>query len=413
MEGDNSSQRTRHGNGRGGNTGHAQNNRQGNNPNKVNNRRGINRGNPSRRNNIVSDYDDENEDLDGQGDEEVSNAANADRLKKEQEEKKKKNNNKKNGKKSNSLSDGSTTTEESSSSDGEAVARIPKAVKIKIAIAIIIIVLFLALIAVIAAFIAALFGGIDDTGKLESLKCDTINMVFCRKVSSDYVLEEGEQYCDEVLPQYGIDRGRVSKRYIYNGTGSADFEKYVAGVVESEVAAVCNKCNNKEEVLKAFAVAARSTIYVRAHTGNNCYVEVSDRFQGYVPPTSKSIKAARDTKDEVLVDNDGNVMFVEFDAIACYGKEVDENGETWYLIKQPVLTGDRIPLSWLKEKNPHLLSHDDTGWLICDGILREHHGRGASQYGSYYIADTLNYDYKEILYYYYEAYTDGTYKLVD
>ena len=405
----NNNQRTKHGTGRGG-AGREQNNKKGNNPNAVNNRRNANRNNPSRRNNLNNGYDSDEENLEEQSSEESGDSSEAEKKKKEEEEKKKKSSggigNNKNPK---GMLGGSTTSEESSSGDGKMNIRIPKAVKIKIAIAIIIIVLFLALLAVIAATVAAIFGGIDDTATLKSYKCETVNIISCRKESNNYELKEGERYCDDVLAEHGITRKNGSKRYIYSTTYSnVDFEKYVAGVADAEVGAVCSSCNNKEEVLKAFAVASRSAAQ-RINTGNGCYVESTDRFQVYVPPTSRGLEAAEATKGEVIVDKDGNVLSTEYDALACYDKKVDENGETWYFIKQPVLTGDKIPESWLKKANSSLFNNDRySDWLICDGTLREHHGRGASQYGAYYMADVYNYDYKEIIYYYYEAYTDGS-----
>ncbi len=172
--------------------------------------------------------------------------------------------------------------------------------------------------------------------------------------------------------------------YAITGTGTYDLETYVAGVIAGEVGFFGNL-----EVDKAFAIAARSYALSRE---SNCTIESSDRYQVFREPTAGgtddlAIQAANETKGQVLLRN--NQLFsTQYDAFACIDKD-----ENYYTVAQGE---QKIPISWVESKiNPQSVPH----WFICNGRenLQNHHGNGMSQYGSLYLAEELEYDFKQIL----------------
>ena len=393
--------RQKHGTGKGGaaqRRNNGSNNKSNKSPNAMKNRNNMwgNRNAPNRRN----PYGGYGDDIDDEGEEEELNSSQQDSL--YNNIKNRINNNKNNNKNDNSSSGSSSSSEETD--EGVLKAKLNAKVKKIVTIGIIVLVLVLLLVLMILAAAIAVVGGIDDTATLESYNCETVNIIDCENKGKDYVLKEGERLCDDVLIEKGIKDSVTSNQYVYVRTYSnVDFERYVAGVTDAEVGAICTGCHNKEEVLKAFAVASRSAAQGIITQDHGCYVESSDRFQKYVNPLDRSVKAAEATKGEVILKDNGEILHATYDAFACYDKKTDSDGETWYYIKQPIQTGDAIPESWLNEKEKYVFS---TPWVSCE--MKQAHGRGASQFGAYYMADVHNYDYKMLLHYYYSAYVDGT-----
>ena len=175
-----------------------------------------------------------------------------------------------------------------------------------------------------------------------------------------------------------------SKGYEVTGTGTYALEDYVAGVVSAEVGMF-----NNLEVYKEFALAART--YFLTHD-DNCTIESSDRKQVFRDITDRSVypyadliyQAVEETKGQVLLSN--NELFsVGYDAFCSIA--VDDN---YYTIKQ---ANQKIPRSWVDSQ-----SGISESWK--QGTCAGNHGRGLSQWGSYYLATEQGLKHNEILEYY-------------
>lgn len=164
------------------------------------------------------------------------------------------------------------------------------------------------------------------------------------------------------------------------------FDDYIAGVVSREVGGF-----NDLEVYKAFAVAARSYLLSHVRPSNGvCKVSNTTNFQTYRPTTDSLIyQAVKKTNGQVLMKND-NVVNTMYDAF-CWN-EKDDNYFT--LIQQ----NQKIPAFWVLE-NVNSIYYSNR----CGQGENKGHGQGMSQYGSYYLATALGYDYNQILNYYYGA----------
>ena len=175
----------------------------------------------------------------------------------------------------------------------------------------------------------------------------------------------------------------VDENYEPTEVKTYPLEEYVAGVVGGEVGMF-----NSPEVYKAFAISAR-TYFLTAE--NNCSIESSDRYQVFKEEniTDGTRAAAEETKGKVLL-RDKDIFQTEYDAFACIDKDDD-----YYTIAQQE---QKIPITWM---NSRINVNSKPEWFICDGTLREHHGRGMSQYGSLYLAEEKGYTYDEILAFYY------------
>lgn len=181
--------------------------------------------------------------------------------------------------------------------------------------------------------------------------------------------------CNEVTVIFTDKRNN----YETTGSGTYSIEDYVAGVIDGEV----DQFNNIE-VYKEFAIAAR-TYFLRNES--NCTIESSDRKQVF-RETSNSLakQAANETKGQVLLDQNGALMSTEYDAFCSI--DIDDE---YYTIKQK---NQRIPITWV-ESQPGIISE----WK--QGNCTDNHGRGASQWGSYYLATEKGYNYQQLLDYYY------------
>lgn len=175
----------------------------------------------------------------------------------------------------------------------------------------------------------------------------------------------------------------VDKDYEPTEVKTYPLEEYVAGVIGGEVGMF-----NSPEVYKAFAISAR-TYFLTAE--NNCSIESSDRYQVFKEEniTDGTRAAAEETKGKVLL-RDKDIFQTEYDAFACIDKDDD-----YYTIAQQ---DQKIPITWIDSR---INVNSKPDWFICDGTLREHHGRGMSQYGSLYLAEEKGYTYDEILAFYY------------
>lgn len=172
-----------------------------------------------------------------------------------------------------------------------------------------------------------------------------------------------------------------SKGYEVTGSGTYSLEDYVAGVLAGEVGEF-----NNLEVYKEYAIAAR-TYFLRNES--ECTIESSDRKQVFVDYSNSLMKqAAEETKGQVLLDDEGKLMMTEYDAFCSIA--VDDN---YYTIKQK---NQKIPRSWVDSQTGII-----PAWK--EGTCKGNHGRGSSQWGSYYLATEKGYKYHQLLNYYYKS----------
>ena len=163
-------------------------------------------------------------------------------------------------------------------------------------------------------------------------------------------------------------------------------EDYVACVVNGEVSEF-----NNLEVYKEYAIAARTYVANHIKNRNTCTVESSDRFQVCRPsPNALMRQAAEETKGQVLLNKEGELMQTEYDAFCSIA--VDEN---YYTINQK---NQKIPRTWVDDTQKGRIN-DEWKTGNCTG----NHGRGSSQWGSFYLATEKGYNYGELLNYYYST----------
>ncbi len=165
------------------------------------------------------------------------------------------------------------------------------------------------------------------------------------------------------------------------GEGTFDLEEYVAGVVQHENTL---RIGENIENMKAQAVAARS--YVLNKT-QNCSVPIQNSTAAQTfsrSPDRYSIRAAQETAGQILTDSGGNVLLAEYDAWA--EKSCDATHCTIY---QQNL---KVPLSWI---NRYISAS------YREFLSKHYHGRGMSQYGSFYLSTAQNYNYQQILSFFY------------
>lgn len=173
-----------------------------------------------------------------------------------------------------------------------------------------------------------------------------------------------------------------SNDYEVTGTNTYPLEEYVAGVVAGEVAFL-----GSLEVDKEFAIAART--YLLTHDDGNCTIESSDRKQVFreltnSPTDQLALEAANETAGRVLLS--GNELYsVGYDAFCSIAKD-----ENYYTIKQQ---NQKIPIDWVDSQRGIAES-----WK--QGTCAGNHGRGLSQWGSFYLATEKDYTYEELLEFY-------------
>ena len=154
--------------------------------------------------------------------------------------------------------------------------------------------------------------------------------------------------------------------------GTYPFEDYVAGVIAGEVAFF-----GSDTVNKTFAIAARSYFYTHH---NNCSIAGNATKQAYKPPTAATKSAAIATAGMVIIKS-GQILSTEYDAFAYKS----EDSSNYYLIQK----NQAIPKTWAQKKGININAYKNA-----------YHGRGMSQWGSLYLAETGK-NYEQILKYYY------------
>lgn len=174
-----------------------------------------------------------------------------------------------------------------------------------------------------------------------------------------------------------------SRDYEITGTATYPFEDYIAGVVNAEIGGFYNL-----EVYKEFAIAARS--YFLTHD-DDCTIESSDRKQVFRDITGDTSErgnlihqAVEETSGQVIL-LDREIMSTEYDAFCSIA--VDNN---YYTLNQQ---NQKIPRSWADSQ-----SGIASEWK--QGTCAGNHGRGLSQWGSYYLATEQNYTFEDLLKYY-------------
>ena len=230
--------------------------------------------------------------------------------------------------------------------------------------------------------------------KLDEVNMDALNPgVFDtqEKIIQNY-LNQTDDLQSKIIDICSTDKDLVvnycSKVSIINGedAGEYDFEDYIAGVVNAEVGILRN-----EEVYKAFAVAARN--YLLTHSTENngvCSIEDSSYFQTFTPTNNqKVIDAVNATKGEFLY-NDGKLVSTQYDAFCWYEKD-----DNYYTLRQK---NQKIPSDWV-EQNVDIAYRS----YKCATGSNHGHGNGMSQYGSKYLATIKNFNYEQILTYYYRG----------
>lgn len=176
----------------------------------------------------------------------------------------------------------------------------------------------------------------------------------------------------------------VDENYEITGNATYELEDYVAGVINNEVGMFGNI-----EVYKQIAIAART--YFVKNKNDDCSIEASDRRQTFSEVTDSTPngdlmkQAAEETKGQVLLNKDGELINSEYDAFCSI--EVDNN---YYTIKQKK---QKIPKNWVDSQSGIA---DEWKQGDCSG----NHGRGMSQWGSYYLATEENYTYDKLIAYY-------------
>lgn len=215
----------------------------------------------------------------------------------------------------------------------------------------------------------------------------TLIMMFFSFLDNNNKVAGGGYYsprCNEITVIF------VDKNNDYAITNSATYslDDYVAGVVAaSEVGGF-----NNLEIYKTFAVAART--FGLKYADDNCSIEGSSRRQDFKDITSRSTssheliyQAVEETKNEVLLSFSNELYSVQYDAFCSIDKD-----DNYYTIQQK---NQKIPVDWVE-------NHTGIKSLWKQGTCAGNHGRGMSQYGSLYLAETQGYTYKDIIDYYFK-----------
>lgn len=212
-----------------------------------------------------------------------------------------------------------------------------------------------------------------------------INFLYNRNLNEDEIKKNNEEILKEIYERAnqtysgGISSsGLVCPGIMVTGdnAGVYSLEDYIAGVIQKE-----NDWYQGDNIenMKAQAVAART--YALKITANcTLPIENSDSTQTFNPnPGAKAKQAALETANQVLVNESGDYISAEYDALAV--KEVTSD---YYILKQANL---EIPVSWIEAN----ISSSDLEYYE-----NHHHGRGMSQWGSRYL-QTIGYTYNQIL----------------
>lgn len=200
----------------------------------------------------------------------------------------------------------------------------------------------------------------------------------------------------------GCDGSASNCSHAYDG--SVEFEDYIAGVVAAEVGIV-----NNLEYYKVAATSART--YFLDHVGSNCTVKGNATFQAYMDvessPYSELIKqAVEETKGQVMTKN-GELVGAYY-ASACV---VNADDEYYHVRYGTVSLGEanfqKIPKEWDQESvfRGYLASWysmvDQSSTDYANKDCPNNHDYGMSQIGALYLISDKNYDYDDVIKYYY------------
>ena len=177
--------------------------------------------------------------------------------------------------------------------------------------------------------------------------------------------------------------------------GTMSVDEYVAHVVNGEVGLFAGD----DEVQKALAIAART--FALYHIRNNgCVVsDTTDNFQVFDKNASEnSIRIAEETSGIILVDDNGNPGFTQYDSISI-SSPYAQSGDT-VTLKQRNLT---ITKSFLTEKKIFTTSCSENSLnsLNTYKVYGCGHGVGMSQWGAHYLTSEKGYTYDEVLEFFY------------
>ncbi len=162
------------------------------------------------------------------------------------------------------------------------------------------------------------------------------------------------------------------------GSGTYDFEEYIAGVVNAEIG---YDTGNNIEAMKAQAVAARTfTLYMT----ENCTKPIanSQNTQAFKTASNRSKEAAKATEGQVLT-YDGNIFLSQYDHYNL--SSCSDGWCTATYTKQPNNEKHEV-----KIPETYANKYDRLGG----------HGNGMSQVAALYLQDQ-NYNYEKILKYFY------------
>lgn len=180
-----------------------------------------------------------------------------------------------------------------------------------------------------------------------------------------------------------------SNVYITSGNNAGNtysLDDFVAGVVAHEIGSFKNL-----EVFKAQAIAARSYLMNHATINGDICEVANDGSLGFKETNDTTVKqAATDTSGVVLIKNE-SILTTEWDSF-CYSSKDANN---YYLAQK----NQKIPVEWATNKVNSMgigTSLVNTCGTEGDGG----HGRGMSQFGALYLAESGN-NYEQILKYYY------------
>lgn len=212
---------------------------------------------------------------------------------------------------------------------------------------------------------------------------------------------------------YGYDyyQGACDKVRVKGGN-LISMEEYVAGVVINEVGGFT------EETLKAFAIGARTfVIQGAAKVGDDseCYYDItntSDSFQVYTSdPVPEHITKAVDETRGLIITVDGKPKMY-YDASCIYtaaqarSKTPSENfDDNYYYIRygEQTIKGDNYQkIEKEKAKSIGTLSYYISK-AESGGACSGNHGWGMSQNGAAYLEKYNNYNYEQIIDYFYQS----------
>lgn len=261
-------------------------------------------------------------------------------------------------------------------------------------------------IAIIIILIVALSGGtISNIGQWnEEGKCSIVYWDSVTKSTDD----NADNYVvGDIMPN-------GEKYVIYEGT----LDQYILSTLQREIGALSAYNDNPllnlytalphadlAESYKAFAVISRTYFWQNYKANSDGTCDATKIWQSAGAPQDLealretkpwAIEAIEETRGQVLLDDDGNLIWNSM-YHACVAKEEDE--ENVYLNEALV----PVPKAWFAK------IHKPNKWQDCLKVKNLRHIY--SQYGGYYLSSELHYSYTDILnafYYYNKTISTGS-----